>query len=298
MRDGSTGRTIVLDRKLLGAMGLAAALCMPVAPALAQSPAPDSARYDPAKYPDWSGQWRRPETGPSRYDPSKAPGLAQQAPLTPEFQAIFEAGLADQKEGGSGTNMTSSCLPSGLPRDMSGNQGLEFIVTPKVTYVLFDNAMPRRIYTDGRAWPENEEPSFAGYAIGNWGEPGPDGRYTVLEVETRNFAGPRTFDNAGIPLHPDNATVLKERIWRDPANAGILHNQITTFDHVLTRPWTVHKTYRLEKAPIWIDNICTVGNQHVQIGKDGYYLSADGFLMPLKKGQPPPDLRYFNQANK
>ena len=77
-----------------------------------------------------------------------------------------------------------------------------------------------------------------------------------------------------------------------------MHNQMTTFDHALTRPWTVHKTYRLEKDAIWIDNICTVGNQHVQIGKDGYYLSADGFLMPLKKGQPPPDLRYFNQANK
>lgn len=28
----------------------------------------------------------------------------------------------------------------------------------------------------------------------------------------------------------------------------------------------------------------------------GYYLSADGYLMPLEKGQPPPDLRYFNQA--
>jgi hypothetical protein len=290
----------VRDRKPIGALTLAAALSLCVAVALAQntpqSQAPDAAKLDAAKYPDWSGQWRRPETGPNRYDPSKPPGRAQQAPLTPEYQTIFEAGLADQKEGGSGTNMTSSCLPAGLPRDMAGNQGLEFVITPKITYVLFDNAMPRRIYTDGRGWPENEEPSFAGYAIGAWSEVGPDGRYGVLEVETRNFTGPRTFDNAGIPLHPDNQTVLKERIWRDPANPGVMHNQTTTFDHALTRPWTVHKTYRLEKTPVWIDNICTVGNQHVQMGKDGYYLSADGYLMPLKKGQPPPDLRYFNQA--
>jgi len=27
-------------------------------------------------------------------------------------------------------------------------------------------------------------------------------------------------------------------------------------------------------------------------------LSADGFLMPVKKGQPPPDLRYFKQTAK
>jgi hypothetical protein len=283
----------LLDRRCLAAVALAA-LCLSAAGA----PAQEALKPDPAKYPDWSGQWRRPETGPNRYDPSKPPGRAQQAPLTPEFQAIFEAGLADQKEGGSGTNLTSSCLPSGLPRDMSGNQGLEFVITPNTTYVLFDNAMPRRIYTDGRSWPQNEEPSFAGYAIGKWSEEGADGRYSVLEVETRNFTGPRTFDNAGIPLHPDNQTVLTERIWRDPANPAVMHNEMTTIDHALTRPWTVHKTYRLEKTPIWIDNICTVGNQHVQIGKDGYYLSADGYLMPLKKGQPPPDLRYFDQAKK
>jgi hypothetical protein len=288
----------VLYRKSFGAITLAAALVMAAAGTLAQNPVADAARYDAAKYPDWSGQWRRPETGPNRYDPSKPPGRAQRAPLTPEFQAVFEAGLADQKEGGSGTNMTSSCLPSGLPRDMSGNQGLEFVITPSTTYVLFDNAMPRRIYTDGRDWPENEEPSFTGYAIGKWLDEDGDGRYGALEVETRNFAGPRTFDNAGIPLHPDNQTILKERIYRDKANPRILHNEMTAIDHALTRPWTVHKTYRLERTPIWVENICTVGNQHVQIGKDGYYLSADGYLMPLKKGQPPPDLRYFDQAKK
>jgi hypothetical protein len=27
-------------------------------------------------------------------------------------------------------------------------------------------------------------------------------------------------------------------------------------------------------------------------------LSGDGLLMPAKKGQPPPDLRYFNRSRK
>jgi hypothetical protein len=31
----------------------------------------------------------------------------------------------------------------------------------------------------------------------------------------------------------------------------------------------------------------------VVIGSETYMLSADGFLMPTKAGQPPPDLRYF-----
>ena len=46
------------------------------------------------------------------------------------------------------------------------------------------------------------------------------------------------------------------------------------------------------------ERACPVGNQHVQIGKEGYYLSADGLLMPAKKDQPPPDLRYFKASQK
>src|ERR1700681_3796189 len=35
-------------------------------------------------------------------------------------------------------------------------------------------------------------------------------------------------------------------------------------------------------------------NREVRI----YFLSGDGLLMPSKKDQPPPDLRYFNQSRK
>ena len=36
----------------------------------------------------------------------------------------------------------------------------------------------------------------------------------------------------------------------------------------------------------------------VKIGNDSYFLSADGKLMPTKKDQPPPDLKYFKQTQK
>jgi hypothetical protein len=39
-------------------------------------------------------------------------------------------------------------------------------------------------------------------------------------------------------------------------------------------------------------------NPLLRIGKENYMMSADGYLMPAKKDQPPPDLRYFNQARK
>jgi hypothetical protein len=50
-----------------------------------------------------------------------------------------------------------------MPRLMSVIFPMEFIFTPKTTYILFENNMPRRIYTDGRSWPDHPEPAFAGF---------------------------------------------------------------------------------------------------------------------------------------
>jgi len=37
-------------------------------------------------------------------------------------------------------------------------------------------------------------------------------------------------------------------------------------------------------------------NNHVVVGKEYYFLSGDGYLMPTRKDQPPPDPRYFKTA--
>src|SRR5215468_1136111 len=156
-------------RSVIGATALAL-LCAVWGGAQAQTTAPsDASRYDPARYPDWSGPMRWTQTrGGNRYDQYKPPARGQEAPLTPEYQAKFEASLKDQAEGGQGNNQTYSCLPGGLPRDMAGNQGLEIVVTPKATHVIFVQTVPRWIYTDGRDWPANADPSYFGYSIGRW----------------------------------------------------------------------------------------------------------------------------------
>jgi hypothetical protein len=66
----------------------------------------------------------------------------------------------------------------------------------------------------------------------------------------------------------------------------------------LTRPWTVMKDYRRDPRPVYVEEVCAEGNPWVQIGKQAYMLGADGTLMPSKKDQPPPDLKYFNQTKK
>jgi hypothetical protein len=192
------------------------------------------------------------------------------------------------------------CIPMGMPFQMSIVFPFEFVITPKTTYVLFEimTSQPRRIYTDGRDWPKDPDPTFTGYSIGKWIDQDGDGRFDVLEVETRHLRVPRLFDQTGISFHEDGQAVIKERIYADKINPNIIYDEITTTDNALTRPWSVKKTYRREPKVVWPENNCTEGNNDVVIGSESYLLSADGYLMPVRKDQPPPDLRYFNQTKK
>ena len=75
--------------------------------------------------------------------------------------------------------------------------------------------------------------------------------------------------------------------------SDLLRYEITTMDHALTRPWTVLKTFRRERSALWSEDQCSENNNHVVVGKEFYFLSGDGYLMPTRKDQPPPDTRYF-----
>jgi hypothetical protein len=261
---------------------------------------------DVAKYPDLKGQWNRVVVpgvrGQPSFDQTKSWGPEQDPPLTPEYQKIFQASLADLAAGGFGNNIDRArCGPSGMPLMMVAFRALEFVVTPERTYVLVgDQDQPRRIYTDGRAWPDEITPTYGGYSIGRWVDSGGSGRFDVLEVETRGFKGPRVYDSSGLPLHYDNQSIIKERIHLDKADPNILHDEITVIDNALTRPWTVDKRYVRDPDPLaeWFESVCVEYNGQVFIGKENYFLSADGFLMPARKNQKPPDIRYFKQTAK
>ena len=283
-------------RSLIGAIALAA-LAMPTGHALA---------FDDAKYPNLKGQWARFMVaglpGQPSLDQTKPWGFGQEAPLTPEYKAVLEASLADQAKGGLGNYPPARCLAAGMPHMMIAFRPLELVVTPDTTYILIGGEDHyRRIFTDGREWPTETEPTFQGYSIGKWIDEDGDGRYDVLEVETRGpFKGPRALDATGLTLHYDNQSVFKERIRLDRADSNILHDEITVIDHALTRPWTVDKKYVRNPDPRadWPEYICAENNAQIYIGRDNYFLNADGLLMPTRKDQAPPDLRYFKQTQK
>jgi hypothetical protein len=266
--------------------------------------AADGARAQDKKYPVWKGEWNAvvPRTPGQqlRFDPTKPYGKRQEAPLTEEYQKIYAENLEEQARGGQGLFLDhAACLPAGMPTMMSIGR-FEYVITPETTYVATGSDL-RRIFTDGRPWPTDLEPTYQGFSIGKWIDEDGSGTYDVLEVETRGpFKGPRVYDSTGIPLHFDNESTFKERIFLDKKDQNILHDVVTVFDHALTQPWTVDKTYlrTARKFPNWSTTSCLEGSNYVRIDKEFYLLSYDGYLMPLKKGQPPPDTRYFPQAAK
>jgi hypothetical protein len=201
--------------------------------------------FDESKYPSWRGPWQ--QLGGSQnspWDPSKPPGAGQQAPLTPEYRAIYEASLKKEAEGGLETDPTLRCVPAGFPRVMIAVRPMEIVITPGATYFMLQqfNTL-RRVYTDGRKFPGNLEPSYTGTSIGQWQGSDRGGKYDTLLIETRSIKGPHTYDASGIPFHKDGEAIVTEKIYADKANPDILHDEITATDHALTRPWTVTRSY-------------------------------------------------------
>jgi hypothetical protein len=248
---------------------------------------------DMGKYPNIAGGWGRSEV--YQWAPR-----GEKPPLTPEYQAVLEASMADRAVGGHGTDTMYRCFPPGMPREMLMYSPMEIVITPGTTYMIIDHIHDdRRIYTDGRAWPEGDvEPTYSGYSIGKWIDQNGDGKYDVLEVETRYIKGPRTLDGL-LPTHTDNQSVVKERIYLDKTNPDVLHDEITLIDHAYTRPWTIIKNYPRYQNPGptgWPEEVCAEAQVWISLGKEDYYLSSDGYLMPTKKDQKPPDLRYFKQG--
>jgi hypothetical protein len=245
----------------VGAMAFATTLLATVAGA--QAPAPN-----PSTYPDFAGQWNR--IGTNRWEIG-----SQKAPLTAEYRAVYEANLARQAAGRQGDMRSWACIPQGMPMMMN-------------------------LY--GRGWPTGEaaDPTYAGYSIGRWIDQDGAGRYDLLEIETRHLKGPRVYDGTGLPLHHDDRSIIKERIYLDKADKNVLHDDITVIDNALTQPWSVSKKAGRDPdpRPIWRSAVCSENNSLVRIENDAYFVTPDGYLMPTYKDQPPPDLKFFSRAPK
>lgn len=192
--------------------------------------------------PDWSGVWNNV----SGYDYAVIPGEPPNpAPYNPEYAArmaaqqrradaaIAAGGSPPERKGG------GTCPWPGMPNLDFTPYGFEFLFTPgRVTMLWSAYSMSRRIYTDGRKFPDELVKSYNGLSIGHW-------EGDTLVVHTKGLRD-WTYEDVGM-LYSD-AMEIDER-WRLVEPNRMMLEITMTDPKVFTRPWISRRYY--ERKPDW-----------------------------------------------
>ena len=214
----------------LSAVFCLAVLCMGAhAAEPVKHPAPSVETYvSLAKLPDWSGSWALPDKA---FTAAMGPGgLASGARYQPEYlQGLGPRGKANAE----------MCLPTGMPGIMALPIGYEFLFTPgRVTIVVEEGPLVRRVFTDGRPHSEDPDITYAGESIGHW-----EGQVLVVDTvaispRAQFFMGPRT----------SGKTHVVERISLQDRD----HLRVETLvedPEALAAPWRYTLTYLRSNVP-------------------------------------------------
>jgi len=104
------------------------------------------------------------------------------------------------------------CIRAGMPTMMSATR-MEYVVTPETTYISNRHGTCGEIFTDGRPWPTEVEPTYQATRSAIGSTRPAKGVYDVLEAETVARSRARApYDATGLPLHFDNESVFKEAV--------------------------------------------------------------------------------------
>jgi hypothetical protein len=117
--------------------------------------------------PDLSGLWMVPlANGVPKYVLNLAADLpGNQVPLQPWAEAL----LKERMETSGKDYPASRCLPPGVPNITFTPHPFKIIQMPGLVVILHEALMTfRQIFTDGRASPEEAEPTWLGYSVGTW----------------------------------------------------------------------------------------------------------------------------------
>lgn len=199
-------------------------------------------------HPDFSGIWM-PNT---RTLQDLAAGMnPADVPYQPWAEKVFHerANGAKGKE-----DPAAHCIP-GMPKLIVLPYPYKIYQLPGVTLILYEGFTTfRQIFTDGRALPEDPQPSWMGYSVGRW-----DGDTFV--VETIGINDSTWMDNAGRP-HSDALRSI-ERYRRRAF--GSMDVSITFDDpKAYTRPWTVNQGIaHLLLGQDLLEYVCTENNKDI-----------------------------------
>jgi hypothetical protein len=173
--------------------------------------------------PDLSGVWRVKQASYLVYVTSDL----KPEEIRPWAAALYKQRADNFRNDTDGIN----CLPPGPKAGISGLAfPMKIVQTPSLVVVLYEyQTIYRQIFTDGRALPEDPNPTWMGYSVGRW-----DGE--TLVVTTAGYNDRTSLDLGGHP-HTEALRVTERFHRRD---RGHIDLQVTLDDpKAYTRSWTL-----------------------------------------------------------
>jgi hypothetical protein len=204
---------------------------------------------------DLSGFWI--PTNPTKYLLNFASDMKDSdIPLTPAGRKLLQERIANNGKDHPGV----SCLPSGIPEKLSIPDGLKIVQTKDLTLMLPESrTIYRQIFTDGRKFPKDPQPTWMGYSLGHW-----EGDTFVVDTIGQN--GKTWLDMRGLP--GSERLKVTERYTRP--TVGHMLVEVTIDDPVnYTKPWKATLDWTLLPDTDLIESICEENNKDPQhmVGK-------------------------------
>jgi hypothetical protein len=152
------------------------------------------------------------------------------------------------------------CKPGGAVRLLTYPPYRKFIQLPDLFVILSERDVTyRQVFLDGRALPDDPNPTFNGYSTGRWEK-------DALIVQTNGLREGTWLDRNGSFI--SEAATMTERFRR--VNYGRLDIDLTIDDpKVYTKPWTVTLRQRIVLDTELIDYHCNENEKSMQhmVGK-------------------------------
>jgi hypothetical protein len=175
--------------------------------------------------------------------------------MQPWAEALFKERSEKNLGGG---RPSERCLPHGIPDAMLPGALFKFIETPGVTLLLYEEFNHyRQIFTDGRPFPDDPQPTWFGYSVGRW-------EGDTFVVETRGFNDQTWLDDSGHP-HTE-AMHTTERFRRK--DFGHMDLIVMIDDaKAYAKPWSVSIPLQLLPDTELIEDVCDNERDSVHISK-------------------------------
>jgi hypothetical protein len=210
--------------------------------------------------PDWSGMWTpgaRPPGVASAQLPQGSGAFGSALPFKPKYQAMAAARMVRVRGQGAGgiddipLSNSGYCIPAGVPSNM-GLVSHEYVFQPGRVILLLENSEVRRVWTDGRGHPPEDEsnPDFQGHSIGHW-------EGDTLVVDTKQIY-PEAEVFFGLTV--TDKTTMTERISLADQNT-LRIDTVVEDSELFEKPWVYTRYYTREDRESVPYESCTLADR-------------------------------------